>query len=141
MKQEVLNKILEQHELWITSDKSEGERANLMNASFYRASFYRANLYNANLTGANLTYAHLKGADLKGADLRDANLTGANLTDADLRTANLRNTNLTGAKIDHNIRDCYGFRFAKFSPDALPWLILHPHWTEAKDTVETEESV
>jgi len=128
MKQEVLNKILEQHKLWVTSRESEGERANLKNANLKGADLSDANLTDANLTGAHLAnacFTGATGADLEGADLTRANLTGANLKDA----------NLTGAEIDHNIRDCWHFRFARFSPDALPWLILHPRWAEDKDTV------
>ena len=54
-----LNKILEEHKVWVTSCRESGSRANLC------------------------------GADLCGADLRDANLCGANLCGADLRGANL----------------------------------------------------
>ena len=125
MKQEVLNKILKQHKLWVTSGNIKGERADLR--------------------GAHLSGADLKGADLRGAYLTGAYLTRANLSGASLRDADLRAANLTSAKIDHNIRVCRSFKFAKFSPDALPWLILHPRWAEDKDTVtivsESEESV
>ena len=54
MEQEKLDKILEQHKLWLESDGEKGERANLI----------RANLTDANLIRANLTGANLRGADL-----------------------------------------------------------------------------
>jgi hypothetical protein len=75
IKEEELKTILEQHTLWLDSNKKDGKRADL--------------------TWANLTDADLTGADLSGADLRCANLRGANLTGADLRRADLTCTNLT----------------------------------------------
>ena len=59
---EELNRILEDHEMWL---KGEGGRK-------------------ADLRCANLSYANLSGADLSGADLRCANLRGADLSHADL---------------------------------------------------------
>jgi uncharacterized protein YjbI with pentapeptide repeats len=76
-----LKTILEQHKLWLDSNKKEGKCADLSGAD----------LYGADLYGADLT-----GADLSDADLTDANLTDANLTDA----------NLTGAIIDKKTAYC-----------------------------------
>jgi len=106
MKREDLDRILQQHQLWLESDGVKGERANLR--------------------GANLQGADLRSAYLRNADLRNASLQGANLWGADLR----------GAKFSINIRDCWIFRHVKVTQDALPWLILHPMWTEFKDTVQ-----
>ena len=86
MEQEKLNKILNEHKLWLNC--SGGERANLCGAVLRCA-----NLYGANLCGANLY-----GADLSGADLRGADLSGADLYGADLRCAVLRGAYLSGAK-------------------------------------------
>ena len=55
--QEELNKILDDHAMWLKSNG--GSRANLR----------YANLSGANLSGANLSGANLSGADLSGADL------------------------------------------------------------------------
>ena len=90
-----LNKILEQHKLWI--DGKGGKCANLKDANLRRASLYCADLTRADLTRANLTRANLTGANLKDADLRGANLTGANLQDANLSGADLFRANLTNA--------------------------------------------
>ena len=145
MKQEVLNKILEQHKLWVTSRESEGERANLKNANLKGADLSDTDLSDAILMNTNLMNANLSGASLRDADFYNANLTGANLTGANLEDADFYWASLSGAKIDHNIRNCYQFRFATFSPDALPWLILHLQWAEDKHTLtivsESEESV
>ena len=54
MEQAKLNKILENHKLWLRTDGEQGERANLSSA----------NLSYANLSSANLRYANLRSADL-----------------------------------------------------------------------------
>ena len=105
MTQEQLNKILQQHKLWLDTKGEEGKRANLMGADLRYT-----NLRNANLIGADLRFANLRGANLVHADLRDANLevadlegvdlTGVDLSGADLRGADLRGTNLTGANLE-----------------------------------------
>ena len=80
MKNDELNKILEQHKKWLNTRFTfhpEGTRADLRGADLRGADLYEANLYGANLRGANL-----RGADLRGADLRGANLYGANLYEA-----------------------------------------------------------
>ena len=79
-----------------------------------------------------------KRAHLLRADLRRAKLEGANLQEANLRYANLQGADLQGAVIPLSIRDC-NFRWAKFTPDALPWLILHPRWVDWKGTVQIKE--
>lgn len=61
MNEEKLKEILEQHEIWLETDKKRGRRADLTGAD----------LVYAKLEGANLIRASLKGADLKGADLTD----------------------------------------------------------------------
>ena len=59
MNKDKLNKILDNHKLWLKTGGKEGEKADL------------------------------RGADLQGADLREADLRWANLRGADLRGANL----------------------------------------------------
>ena len=125
MNQSELDYHLQQHKLWLETDGNEGARANLQNAD----------LMDADLRGANLHNADLMDADLRGANLRGANLYSVNLGHANLRYADLR-----GAHLDINIRDCLSFRYAKFTSGALPWLILHPKWTEWKDTVQISDS-
>ena len=86
MSNEKLQKILDNHELWLSN--KGGKRANLS----------RANLSGANLSEANLSWADLLGADLSKVDLSRANLSWANLSEADLSWANLLEANLLGAK-------------------------------------------
>ena len=54
MEKEDLNKILEEHKLWL-EDNTKGERADLSFADLSRADLTDANLTGADLTGADLT--------------------------------------------------------------------------------------
>lgn len=74
-----LNKILDDHKLWLKTGEEQGERANLS----------CADLRSANLRSADLRSANLSYADLRYADLRYANLSYANLRYADLSCADL----------------------------------------------------
>ena len=64
MEQAKLDKILDNHKLWLRTNGEKGERANLR----------YANLSYANLRSANLRYADLRYANLSYADLRYADL-------------------------------------------------------------------
>ena len=97
MKQEQIEKILEEHKAWL--NRTGGAKADLHGADLYDADLRDADLRDADLCGADLRDADLCGADLCGADLRGANLCGANLCDADLRDADLRVANLCGADL------------------------------------------
>lgn len=79
MTKEELDKILEDHKLWLDTYGVKGKKANLA----------RAILAGANLRRADLTDADLRGADLKWANLERAYLRWANLAGADLREAYL----------------------------------------------------
>ena len=74
MNQKKLNKILDNHKLWLKTNGAEGERADLRYADLRSA-----DLRYANLRYADLRYADLRSADLRSADLRYANLRYANL--------------------------------------------------------------
>ena len=69
-----LEKIIEEHKLYLTSFGEEGTKANLRDANLRCADLRGANLCGADLRGANLQDADLRGADLRGADLRGADL-------------------------------------------------------------------
>ena len=78
MNQEELNKILEEHLLWLKGNK-KGKRAMLNGADLHGADLRKAYLSRADLNGADLRGAELEGADFDGANLEGADLTGANL--------------------------------------------------------------
>jgi len=92
MEKEKLDKILENHKLWLNGEG--GECANLRGADLRYA-----NLYNIDLRCANLNSADLNSADLRCANLRGVDLSGANLNSASLSGASLYNANLSGASL------------------------------------------
>lgn len=99
---EHLKGVLESHKKWISSAKSEGEKANLEGADLRGAELEGVNLREANLAGANLQdakldKANLQEASLERADLSGASLVGANLFKASFREALLDNADLTNA--------------------------------------------
>ena len=109
MKQEQIEKILEEHKAWL--NRTGGAKADLYGADLYGADLCGADLCGADLCDADLRDAHLCGADLCGADLRDADLRGANLCGANLCGADLCGAYLCGADLyDANLRgaDLYG---------------------------------
>ena len=79
MEQAKLNKILENHKLWLRTNGEQGERADLSDADLSYADLRYADLRSANLRYADLSYADLRSADLRYADLRSANLSDADL--------------------------------------------------------------
>ena len=102
---EEIQAVLEEHRLWLDSNREKGKRAdfsgkNLQEAHLVDENLRMANLFGANLEGANLEGAYLFGAILEGAILRRANLYGANLRRANLRRAILRRANLFGAILE-----------------------------------------
>lgn len=117
--EEELNKILEQHKLWLETNGNEGARANFSEAdleyvnfsgaNLERAIFDKANLFGANLSRANLFQANffkadlfeasLFEADLRGSNFEEANLVTANLCGADFFEATLSKANLSGANL------------------------------------------
>ena len=104
MKQEQIEKILEEHKAWL--NRTGGAKADLYGADLCGADLRDADLYGANLCGANLRDADLRGADLRGAYLYGANLYGANLYGANLCDADLRDAHLCGAHLcDADLRD------------------------------------
>ena len=59
-----LDKILDNHELWLSSGGKKGERADLSSADLRSADLSSADLRSADLSSANLRYANLRSADL-----------------------------------------------------------------------------
>lgn len=96
MEKEKLDKILENHKLWLNGEG--GECANLRGADLNSADLNSANLRGANLRGVDLSGANLNSANLSGASLYNANLRGASLYNANLYSSNLNNANLNNVK-------------------------------------------
>jgi len=69
MTQELINKKLEEHKIWLDTDGEEGTLADFSSNALRRADLYEANLRKANLRRADLYEANLRGTDLDGANL------------------------------------------------------------------------
>ena len=74
-----LNKILDNHKLWLKTNGEQGKKADLSYADLRYADLSYADLSYADLRYADLSYADLRYADLSYADLRYADLSYANL--------------------------------------------------------------
>ena len=106
MERERLDKILENHKLWLNGEGGECadlrganlKGVDLRNINLNNADLRCADLYSADLRGASLRYTNLNSVNLSGASLYNANLTGANLNGANLYSSNLNNANLTNIK-------------------------------------------
>lgn len=121
---EELKEILKKHALWLETEKSEGECADLRRTDLSGKIIKGAILNFAHLEGADLRNAHIEGirpwqphsegrrpwrphqegpvlleAHLEGADLRGAHMRGAKLLGAHLEEALLNNAHLEGADI------------------------------------------
>ena len=94
-----LDKILDNHKLWLSSDGMKGGKADLRYADLSSANLSEADLRYADLRYANLRYADLRYADLSSANLSEADLRSANLSEADLRYADLRYADLRYANL------------------------------------------
>ena len=121
MTQEELNKILEDHALWL--EGKGGKRADLR----------RADLCEADLRGVNLRGANLYGADLSGANLYGADLSGANIDYScwPLWCGSLNahiDTCIAVQLLYHLMRPCLvshdvddAFKRALFTPELIEW--------------------
>ncbi len=108
MEKDKLNKIINQHKLWVTSDGIKGNRADLEGADLQDTDLQGVDLQKAKLKGSNLKRSNLKGANLQSADLRKANLQNADLQEANLRGADFRESTLQRAYLyGTNLEDAY----------------------------------
>lgn len=108
-----LQKILEQHQLWLNGNG--GERINLCNVDLRGV-----DLHGANLRGAVLQGVRLWGADLSLADLRYANLSNANINNADLYGVNLSDADLHSVDLS-----CANFNWANLCYTDLRYANLY----------------
>lgn len=114
MKQEELNKILDEHELWVKSCATKGKQADLSGehleglafddralsqASFRGAYLDGAKFIDAILVSANFEGARLAHADFSCANAWDANFNNTNCKDALFLSANLTEASFEGADL------------------------------------------
>ena len=110
MKQEELNKILDEHELWVKSCATKGKQADLSGEhleglAFDDRALSQASFRGAYLDGAKFIDAILVGVDFEGASLVDtdfscANAWGANFNETNCKDALFLSANLTEASFE-----------------------------------------
>lgn len=110
MKQEELNKILDEHELWVKSCATKGKQADLSGEHLEGLAFDDRALSQASFRGAYLDVAKfidaiLVGVDFEGASLVDtdfscANAWGANFNETNCKDALFLSANLTEASFE-----------------------------------------
>jgi hypothetical protein len=106
VEEQELEKVLEQHQLWLKSDGKEGAKADLRRISLNgedldEVDLRGADLSSADLSEANILYADFSGANLSGANLSGADLSGANFSGVDLSYANLQATNFRETDLEN----------------------------------------
>ncbi len=95
--QREISDVLESHHLWLTSERVNGEQADLAGAQLQGTDLTGADLRRAILHKANLDGAELFMADCQNASLPQSNLANANLLGAQLQRADLQGAKLDGA--------------------------------------------
>lgn len=127
-----LRKILDDHRLYVESNRREGKKADLSGQDLHGIDFSGENLFGADLShsdisqtkcentifwGADISnsvlwegdfrYSCLIGCNLSGSDLSRANFSHATMCGANLKEANFRDANFTSADMSYvNMRDC-----------------------------------
>lgn len=142
--QEAVLQAVEQHGLWLASQRAQGRQAVLTNvdlrfadlsgrdlreAVFTKVDLERANLKGCRLAAAdlresNLSYAELQGADLSGANLAGARIVGADLTATRLDGATLVGTFLDAATLREATLLAVNARRARFTRANMEWAVL-----------------
>ena len=95
MLNEELEKILNNHKLWINGEG--GCRADLSGINLSGIDLSGIDLSGIDLRNANLRWADLSRADLSKADLNGADLSRADMSRADMSRANLSRADLSGS--------------------------------------------
>lgn len=94
---EILEKI-RKHELWLESNKRNGERLNLEGRDLRGVRFLNVNLKEANFKNSDLEgaifFANLTGANLEGTNLKDTKFIGSNIKDIIIEPNKLERINL-----------------------------------------------
>ncbi|MCM8612190.1 pentapeptide repeat-containing protein [Accumulibacter sp.] len=142
--QEAVLQAVEQHGLWLASQRAQGRQAVLTNvdlrfadlsgrdlreAVFTKVDLERANLKGCRLAAADLRESNLSYAELQGADLSGANLAGARVVGADLTATRLDGATLVGAFLDAaTLREAtllaVNARRARFTRANMEWAVL-----------------
>lgn len=129
MKQEELNTILDEHELWVKSCATKGKRADLSGEhleglAFDDRALSQASFRGAYLDGTKFIDAILVGVDFEGASLVDTDFSCANAWDANFNNTNCKDAlflsaNLTEASFEGADLDGASFAQANLTEASL----------------------
>ena len=129
MKQEELNKILDEHELWVKSCATKGKQADLSGEHLEGLAFddrvlSQASFRGAYLDGAKFIDTILVGVDFEGASLVDtdfscANAWSANFNETNCKDALFLSANLTEASFEGADLDGASFALANLTEASL----------------------
>mgnify|MGYP005723663563 CR=1 FL=1 len=98
-----LAKLIKQHQLWLKTNRSEGQRLDLSGAHLDGADFSGVDLSGAIFVGASLNGARFSNSLLVHADFTDASLSGANFRQANLILTDFSSADLQGADFQNTI--------------------------------------
>lgn len=101
MTQKELDIILDQHELWLDSFYSKGQKADFTGQDVSGLDFSNRNLFlakfkNGNCAGANFTKAYCVNAYFKGSNCKAANFEGSNCKGVNFKGSNCKGVNFKG---------------------------------------------
>ncbi|HAT4351815.1 TPA: ImmA/IrrE family metallo-endopeptidase [Clostridium perfringens] len=89
---------IRKHELWLESNKKDGERLDLEGRDLRGVRFLNVNLKEANFKNSDLEgaifFANLTGANLEGTNLKDTKFIGSNIKDIIIEPNKLERINL-----------------------------------------------
>ncbi|MDU6716592.1 MAG: pentapeptide repeat-containing protein [Klebsiella michiganensis] len=143
-----LQKILDEHKVWVESCCQRGDRANLRGADLSDANLSYANLRGANLRGANLSYANLRGADLPDLTFVIMGMEYAiTITNGEYLRAGCQNHKIEDWRqfSKRDIAEMDGRRALKFYPRLLDVIDFYiskgprPEWLNEPEVAECEE--
>lgn len=105
--QELINKSIHNHKLWIDSNGKEGKCLTLKLIDLRKKDFSGLNLSNANFIECNLRDANFSNCDLRNSNLFYSDLSFVDFRNTDLKCANLMITDMGGVKLTGaNLYDC-----------------------------------
>ena len=96
---ENINKLLEDHHLWVISKGEQGKQADLSGMDLMGINVKNLHLKGIIMSDANLSESNFNCVNLSGAKLNNTNLTGSQLNGVNLNNADLTGANLSGANL------------------------------------------
>lgn len=94
---------LKLHQLWLSTNKTEGKQADFSNKKLSDYNFYGADLREAIFVNSHLHGTNFSNADVSGADFKNSFMTWAKVKNTNFSNANLEGIFLWGSNIKQAI--------------------------------------